>query len=443
MPVTAREAALKVLTFYRTRGARPDIILENMTGPGGLDSRDMGLANNIINGVLQNRALCDYYIEYYSGRKLDYFEPAILDIMRISVYQLLFLTRVPPHAVVSEGVTLAKKNSKNASGLVNAVLRKISDNRQHLPSIETATREAYLAIRYSHPEWLVRELLDTYGEEKIEAILQSDNTPAPMTVITNTLRCDTEALKAALERDGVVCEPHPYLSNALNISGSGLVTDLEAFQKGWFYVQDAAAFLAVQAAAPKKGDTVCDVCSAPGGKSFAAAILMENSGQIHAGDIHEKKLRLIKSGAERLGITIIETQPRDGREVNEALADACDVVLCDVPCSGFGVMRKKPEIRYKDPAELERLPEIQLGILKASARCVKPGGTLLYSTCTLLKRENEDVVSAFLNENDDFSLAAFELPAPLGKADGMATLLPDAGNTDGFFICKMVRKQKK
>lgn len=441
MPVNAREAALDAIIAYRTRGARPDIVLSNTAKKSSMDRRDMALASNIMNGVLQNESFCDYYISLYSGREITYFEPDILDILRISVYQMLFLEKIPDHAVVSEGVNLAKKHSKNASGIVNAVLRKISSNKNNLPDIKADTPEKKLSIRYSHPQWLVDMLSEEYGLEICEKILRADNTPSPVTLIANTLNKTTSQVEDELISEGANIEKHSVLSNGFYISSSGAIDGLESFKNGSFYVQDTAAYMAIMAAEPKPGYDVLDVCSAPGGKSFASAIMMNNTGRIISCDIHEKKLNLVSSGAKRLGIDIIKTLPHDGRESFDELSMNFDLVITDVPCSGIGVIRTKPDIRYKEPTALERLPEIQLGILRNASKYVKIGGTLLYSTCTILKRENEGVIAEFLKDNDGFELSSFTLPEPFGNFNGMATILPYTINTDGFFICKLRRKK--
>lgn len=428
MSVTAREAALKALQQYRRRGARPEMSLSNISEREELSHRDLALAGRIVNGVLENEAFLDYYIELYSCRKKSFFDAETLDILRMSAYQLWFLDRVPAHAAVSEAVGLSKKKAKPA---VNAILRKLPAKAEELPEIIAGTREEKLSVEYSHPLWLVKRLTEEYGEELCEQILAAGNRPAQVTLIRNTLK-PMEPNESGLTESGI-------LDNAYYLTGGG-VESLEAFRSGAVYVQDISAYLAVCAAAPRPGQTVLDACAAPGGKSFAAAVMMEDKGRIISRDIHEKKLRLIDSGAERLGIHIIETEPADARSADETLRESCDLVIADVPCSGIGVIRKKPEIRYKSPDEIEKLPEIQLSILRESATNVKKGGTLLYSTCTILKEENEKVAEAFLRENGDFALEGFTLPGHFGKSDGMLTILPGENNVDGFFICRMRRR---
>ncbi len=427
MPVSARKAAQIALSAYRTREARPELVLSNTAKTEKMPARETALASRIVGGVLENEAFLDYYIELYSDRKKSYFDRETLDILRMSAYQLWFLDRVPAHAAVSDAVDLAPKRSK---AVVNAILRKLPTEAEKLPEIKADSEEERLSVKYSHPLWLVQRLADEYGAD-CEKILKADNEPAKVSLILNTLRAEK------LEEAGI--EPSGLLENAYVLSGKG-VEELEAFRRGEVYVQDISAHLAALAADPRPGDTVLDTCAAPGGKSFAAAIKMGNKGRIISRDIHEKKLRLIETGAERLGIDIIETGTADARQAGTELSKKCDVVMTDVPCSGIGVIRKKPEIRYKKPEEISRLPEIQLSILKSSAKNVKKGGVLLYSTCTILKEENENVVSAFLNENSEFELEPFTLPGPFGESGGMLTILPYEYGTDGFFICRMRRK---
>jgi len=435
--VKARESALLALEAFRKRGARPGMALANLAEREKMDRRETALALNIVDGVLQNEALCDWRI----GRHTDAgkLEPRVLDILRISVYQLLFLTRVPSHAAVSEGVELTKRYAPRAAGLVNAVLRRVSGEKDAAPEVGGTGAER-LSVLYSHPLWLVRELEAEYGLAACERILAADNTPAPVTLQVNTLKCTADEAAESLAADGAEVVRCPLFSDALRISGAGAVEELRAWRGGLVYAQDAAARMAVAAAAPEPGALVLDACAAPGGKSFAAAVLMRNRGRIVACDLHGKKLGQITRGAARLGITIIETAERDARTPAPELEGKADTVLADVPCSGLGVCRRKPEIRYKDEAELARLPALQLGILRSAARCVKPGGTLLYSTCTILRRENEGVAEAFLSGAPDFELSPFVLPEPFGACAGMRTILPYEGDTDGFFICRMKRK---
>ena len=448
--MTARELALSALMAYRRNNAWSDKTLGSLIEKSGVSTRDAALAVHILNGVLQNMALCDYYAAHFSSTPLKKVEPRVLDILRISIYQLVFLTKIPHSAAVNEGVALAKKHSNpRAAGFVNAVLRKVADAAQNgtLPEVTAKTEYECLSIKYSHPEWLVREFCDLLGTDGAEALLTANNSAdTPVTVQVNTLRTDTDNVLQMLEAEDVRAERHPWLDDCIELRGAGSIERLDAFTKGYIYVQDAAARLAVMAAEPKPGDFVIDGCAAPGGKSFAAAIAMGNAGRIVACDIHAAKLRHIESGAERLGINIIEAFEKNATVYSGELANSADIVIADIPCSGFGVIRKKPEIRYKSEQDIAGLPDIQRRILLNLSSYVKPGGTLLYSTCTVIKQENEDIIAQFLDEkskfcaeNCEFLLEEFEIPGVGWSKDGMLTLWPHINNTDGFFICKLKR----
>jgi len=440
--VTGRRAALMALERFRRSGSWSDAVLDGIVQKCGMDRREAALASRLCYGVLQNMALCDFYIGSYSSVPPKKMEPKVLDILRISAYQILFLDKIPSRAAVNEGVKLCKSlGFGRASGLVNAVLRRLSENRDNLPEIPNNDPADYLSLRYSHPKWLTEELLREHGPEFTENFFRANNDEAPMTAQANTLKIDTPSLIKNLEAEGVAVSAHPWLENCVLLSGTGDLTELSSFKRGEFYIQDAAARLAVVAADPKPGQRVLDACAAPGGKSFAAAILMENSGEIIACDIHKSKLSRIENAARRLEIDIIYTRACDARRPDEDLHGSADIVIADVPCSGLGVIRKKPDIRYKNPRELAGLPDIQLDILKGLTPCVKPGGTLIYSTCTVRRQENEGVIEQFLNINTEFKPEAFKLPGPAGLAEsGHITLWPHIHETDGFFICKLRKK---
>ena len=427
MPVSARKAAQIALSAYRTRQARPELVLSNTAKAENMPARETALALRIVSGVLENEAFLDYYIELYSNRKKSYFDSETLDVLRMSAYQLWFLDRVPAHAAVSEAVDLAPKRAK---ALVNAILRKLPEKPEALPEIKAESENERLSIKYSHPVWLVQRLNDEYGADVCEEILRADNLPARVSLILNTLRAEK------LEEEGI--EPSGLLDNACFLSGGG-VEELEAFRRGEVYVQDVSAYLAVCAAGPKPGDTVLDTCAAPGGKSFAAAIMMRDKGRIISRDIHEKKLRLVSEGVERLGITCLRTRAMDAREYDPALREGFDLVIADVPCSGLGVIRKKPEIRSKQPEEIKNLPQIQTDILENVSKYLKTNGVLLYSTCTILEEENERVVEAFLKTHPAFSTEAFSVGGVRSES-GMFTFWPNTTGTDGFFAAKLRRR---
>ena len=440
----AREAAMLALNACQRQGGWSDGALKKQLAAAELSGRDAALATQLCFGVLQNQMLLDFYLTKFSNIPLKRMEGKVVQTLRLEAYQMLFLTRIPHSAAVNSAVTLVKTHCKNprAAGMVNGILRSMERSLQNMPVIPQGDPVAYLSTLYSHPEWLVKEFILSLGEEETAQMLAADNSQPPTAVMVNTTRTTAETLKAMLEADHVEAEPHPWLENCLLLSRTGDLERLEAFQQGLFYVQDPASRLSVLAAGAKPGMRVLDCCAAPGGKSFAAAIAMENQGEIISCDLHPHKKKLIQAGADRLGLTIITPKTADGKVFRPEWERAFDLVLVDAPCSGLGVIRKKPDIRYKDPAPLADLPAVQLDILRNAARYVRPGGTLMYSTCTLLYRENGEVVETFLAENKAYKAEAFTLPGPVGPVQsGSVTLWPHRHGTDGFFISKMRREE--
>ncbi len=440
----AREAAMLALNACQRQGGWSDGALKKQLSAAELSGRDAALATQLCFGVLQNQMLLDFYLAKFSNIPLKRMEGKVVQTLRLGAYQMLFLTRIPHSAAVNSAVALVKAHCKNprAAGMVNGILRSMERSLQNMPVIPQGDPVAYLSTLYSHPEWLVKEFILSLGEEETAQLLAADNSQPPTAVMVNTTRTTAEALKAMLEADHVEAEPHPWLENCLLLSRTGDLERMEAFQQGLFYVQDPASRLSVLAAGAKPGMRVLDCCAAPGGKSFAAAIAMENQGEIVSCDLHPHKKKLIQAGADRLGLTIITPKTADGKVFRPEWERAFDLVLVDAPCSGLGVIRKKPDIRYKDPAPLADLPAVQLDILRNAARYVRPGGTLMYSTCTLLYRENGEVVETFLAENKAYKAEAFTLPGPVGPVQsGSVTLWPHRHGTDGFFISKMRREE--
>lgn len=440
----AREAAMLALNACQRQGGWSDGALKKQLSAAELSGRDAALATQLCFGVLQNQMLLDFYLSKFSNIPLKRMEGKVVQTLRLGAYQMLFLTRIPHSAAVNSAVALVKAHCKNprAAGMVNGILRSMERSLQNMPVIPQGDPVAYLSTLYSHPEWLVKEFILSLGEEETAQLLAADNSQPPTAVMVNTTRTTAEALKAMLEADHVEAEPHPWLENCLLLSRTGDLERMEAFQQGLFYVQDPASRLSVLAAGAKPGMRVLDCCAAPGGKSFAAAIAMENQGEIVSCDLHPHKKKLIQAGADRLGLTIITPKTADGKVFRPEWERAFDLVLVDAPCSGLGVIRKKPDIRYKDPAPLADLPAVQLDILRNAARYVRPGGTLMYSTCTLLYRENGEVVETFLAENKTYKAETFTLPGPVGPVQsGSVTLWPHRHGTDGFFISKMRREE--
>ena len=433
----ARQAALEALGRCRRDGAWSAQAMDAAIKKYELNRRDAALASRLTLGVLQNGVFLDYYIDLFC-RKAP--EKGLRDILRLGACQLLLTDRIPAHAAVGETVRLCRDNGfARAAGLCNAVLRKLADARDSLPEIPGRGTAQFLATRYSHPLWLVERILREHDYGFAEAFLAKNNEPAPLTIQVNTLKVSAEEYCRALDRAEISYRAFPELPGCLELAG-GSVTALPGFAEGLFYVQDRAARTAVEIAAPEKGMRVLDACAAPGGKSFAAAIRMENTGSILSCDVQEKKLKRIFEGAARLGIGMIETRTMDGRVFDPALENVFDLVLCDAPCSGLGVIGKRPEIRNKTEAEVANLPLIQAAILDNVCRYVKPGGVLLYSTCTVLQAENEEQIRAFLSRHGDFSAEDFRL-GKMKSSGGSYAFWPQLDGTDGFFIAKLRKIQ--
>ena len=434
-----REAALAALERCRRDGAWSGSAIDASIKKYALDRRDAALASRLCLGVLQNSRLLDFYINFYSSIPADKLEEKVRDILRMGIYQLTMLDKIPARAAVNESVALCKSSGcARASGLVNAVLRKVSNSCDQLPRIPGEGTAEYLSIKYSHPRWIAEKIMQQKGYAFAEAFLAANNCPAPLDLQINTLKTDRESIVRSLLRLEIAFSVPEYPGNCLSLKG-GNVSALPGFEEGLFYVQDRAAAMAVSILGLKPGMQVLDACAAPGGKSFAAAIAMENQGSILACDIHEKKMPLIQSGAQRLGVEILSTRQADARQPLPELQGRFDAVIADVPCSGLGVIRKKPEIREKTGEETARLPQIQRDILENISRCVRPGGVMLYSTCTVLQEENEDVVGWFLRRHSEFEAEEFSVGARCAEK-GMYTFWPNVDGTDGFFAAKLRRK---
>ena len=433
----ARQTALNVLIACRRDGAWSNGVLKDYIRQDKLDSREAALASHLCYGVLQNRGKLDFYLRQLLTGKLKDLHPVVRDILHLGLYQIMEMDRIPDSAAVNEAVNLAKlycKKVRSAPGLVNGVLRNA------LRSMETLKQPTELPDKYSHPEKLIGLLRAYVGAQRLENMLIANNAAPPTVVQVNTVRIETGELQKLLARQGIEAIPHSWLRDCLVLDGAGDLEKLEAFQQGLFYVQDAAARLSVLCAQLPPNAKVLDCCAAPGGKSFAAAIAMKNTGSIVSCDIHHHKIALIQNGAERLGLDCITAQQQDAAQLVPQWEAQMDTVIADVPCSGYGIIRKKPDIRYKDPDSMQELPQLQLQILTNQARYVRPGGVLIYSTCTLVRKENEGVVEKFLKNNPQFTLEALPLPEGLpANTTGMLALVPGEYDTDGFFIARLRR----
>ncbi|MBR5537126.1 MAG: 16S rRNA (cytosine(967)-C(5))-methyltransferase RsmB [Clostridia bacterium] len=436
--LNAREVALRALISYRRESAWPDLYLKKACAD--LRAEEAALASNLTYGVLQNRAYLDFLLSRFSARPLEKITPQVLDALRLGAYQLVFLTRIPHSAAVNESVELVKKHANaGAAGYANGVLRALQRSLDALPEVPREDELEYLSVRYSHPKWFAGKMRKRLGFDGCEALLRANNAPAPVTARVNTLKTTREALLARFAEKEISANPHPHLANAIIFETMKGVLQDESLRQGLFYIQDVASQLCVEALGPRPGDTVFDLCAAPGGKSMLAAQMMEDRGSLLSMDIHPHKSDLIAQNAGTYGITCLDTVPSDASVYREALAGRADAIVCDVPCSGMGVIRKKPDVRYKDGDHIKVLPPLQLAILENAGKYLKPGGRLVYSTCTVLREENEAVVERFLTDHPDFALEPFDLPGIGRVEEGMLTLWPHVHGTDGFFMAKIVK----
>jgi 16S rRNA (cytosine967-C5)-methyltransferase len=356
------------------------------------------------------------------------------------------MDKVPDFAAVNQAVELVKINDKKATSFVNGVLRNILRNKDEFNKIDIKNKIEKLSIEYSHPEWFVDKFIKIYGEDFVKTLMNVNNTSPGLTIRVNTLKCKKEELAKMLSSKGIECIDG-RLREALLLKGFSSIEKSEEFNEGLFTIQDESSMLAVRVLDPKAGDRILDLCSAPGGKSTGMAQLMDNKGEILSFDIHEHKLALINKNAKRLGIDIIKTRLKDSTVLDEEYKDWADKVLLDAPCSGLGLIRKKPEIRWtvtqKDIIELQK---IQMDIISNASSYVKKGGTLVYSTCSISQEENEEIIQYFLDKNENFKLESIckYLPDDIKKDDtcskGYIKLFPNIHGLDGFFIAKLLRK---
>jgi len=438
--VTAREAALDVLLKIQRDGAYSNLALDGALKNASLTAADNTLAAAIVYTAVERQLTIDYNLSLYLRQPLKKLRPEALAVLRIGCAQIFFMDKIPESAAVNESVRLIKGAGCGfAAGLVNAVLHKAARNGICLPHPEDGI-ETYLSVKYSCPAWLVRMWRGAYGMENAEGIMAASLTQRPAALRVNTMKTTPEALAARLKDEGVETSHCGYLPNVLLAERLGAAAALQAFNDGLFHVQDTASGLCCAALDAKPGETVLDMCAAPGGKAFTIAQDMQGEGLVRAFDLHAHRVGLIESGAARLGISNIKAEVRDATAFDENVEKA-DRILCDVPCSGLGVIGKKPEIRYKTPQDIDKLPDLQYVILCTAARYLKPGGRLVYSTCTLNPAENEDVCARFAVKHADF------MPAPVLQSislyrheSGFATLLPHMTGSDGFFIAAFTKK---
>jgi 16S rRNA (cytosine967-C5)-methyltransferase len=444
-----RRAAFDILHRIEKERSYADILIDRAVSSGALQGPDRSLVTELVYGVLRRRGTLDHVIDQFSKQRADRLERNVLILLRLGLYQVLFLDRIPVSAAVNETVEMAKALAPRATGLVNAVLRRVDRERDGIrypdPGKDPA---AYLAARHSHPQWLVKLWLEQLGAVEAEALAIAMGSPPPLTLRTNTLRASREGLIERLAATGITAEPALYSPVGVHVTTRVPLATLTEFREGLCTIQDESSQLVAIFVAPEPGERILDLCAAPGGKATHLAQIMENRGRIIACDSALRKLALIRENAERLGIGIIETVPHDGtRAPSPSLlerrgAGGFDRILVDAPCSGLGVIRRNPDGKWwKSPADLGEITRRQKEILANSTELLALGGTLLYATCSTLREENEDVVADFLSKHPDYVLEDLREHFP-----GQEELFTDTGcfrgwphrhGMDGFFAARL------
>lgn len=438
-----REIAMKILLDINTKNAYSNIQINNYLNKY-TDPRDENLVRELVYGVLENKIYIDYMLSKSSNIKIKKIDLSILEILRLGIYQIMFMDKIPERAAVDEAVKLAKiYSNKGSVGYVNGVLRNITRNKEDIKNVDHDDKVKYLTIKYSHDENLVKRWIEIFGADFTEALLKKNNERPSLNIRVNSLKISKKDLIKSLEEKGIKTRPLKYADDGLEVENPSKITELDEFKKGYFTIQDESSMLVSQIMDPNEGSLILDLCSAPGGKASHLGQKMNNRGKIIARDIYDHKLELIRSTSKRLGIDIIEVENYDALKYDESLFEKADYVLLDAPCSGFGLIRRKPEIKYnRDREDVAALSKLQYDILNTVKAYVKPGGNLIYSTCTIEPEENILNIERFLRENSNFKLVSMEdklknhenLPT---LKDGYIQLFSNVHNTDGFFIAKL------
>lgn len=419
----ARNVAIKALVGVLCEGAYSNITLNKALSENNLSGADKALASALFYGVLDRRITLDYVLSGFLKKPIKKISPYTLQVLRTALYQIMYMERIPDSAAVNEAVKQMKSSKERYNAaFVNGVLRNILRQGINLPDGEDKTS---LSVRYSCPEAVVGSFIKDYGVETAVKMLEAMLETPPVVLQPNPTKITAEELSRKLLDEGN--ETIVNADGSLNVVGGIDVRASESYKSGLFHIQDNASKRAIAVLSPQSGERMLDICAAPGGKSFTAAGMMEGTGEILAFDLYPKRVELIAEGAKRLGFENISAALGDATVLNPHIGKF-DAVICDVPCSGLGVLRRKPEIKYKDPDEWKALPQLQLRILENAAEYARDGGRILYSTCTVRKGENEKVTNAFLDKNHNFELKYEH------------TFLPHIDGTDGFYCALLLKK---
>lgn len=450
VPSNARELAMELLTRVEKEKAYSNLLLNKMLRQSGLDRLDAAFATELVYGTIQHKLTIDYYLGRFVSKGMAKLEPWVRNLLRLSFYQLYYLDRVPAHAAINEAVQLAKnKGHKGISGMVNGVLRNVERQKETLQIPDSLDPVRQLSLRHSHPEWLAARWIRQYGDTVAEDICRANNEVPHVSVRVNTRKLTRDQLVADMRKQGIDATASPLAPAGVIVRQAGNMADSVWYERGEITIQDESSMLVAEAVDPLPGMSVLDCCAAPGGKTTHLAEKMNNEGTVIACDIHEHKETLIRKQAARLGHSSIETVAADARRLSEHFAKGTfDRILLDAPCSGLGVIRRKPDLKWaKEEQEIASVSRVQAELLEAVHELLKPGGILVYSTCTIEYEENEGQIRRFLERHKEFSLTGFpvqlsSVEAAVRKEDsGMLQILPQHFNSDGFFICRLQKKE--
>jgi len=438
-----RKLALNILDHLEETGGYSNLVVNKLVHKEEISYQDKRFISNLVYGVLENRIFLDYIIRKYSSIRLKKIQGSTLNILRMGAYQLIFLDKVPDSAAVNESVNLVKKANPRSSGFVNGILRSMVREKDNLP---LPKREddiiEYLSVKYSHSKWIVEKFTSDFGVDFAEGILKANNNKPLMNIRTNTLKNTREELMAKLEAIGMGVTASTFNKSGIIVNSfDESIVNINLYREGCFIIQDNGSMLISEILDPKPGERVLDVCSAPGGKTTHMAELMKNEGVVVARDVYDHKLELVNNSVNRLGISIVETELHDGTVFKESEEKSYDKVLLDAPCSGFGIIRRKPEIKYnKSLDDVISLSSLQYEMLEVNSKYLKVGGEMIYSTCSINKEENEHVVEKFVKDNDEFEIV--DISGKISTIDiktKTITLYQTFNETDGYFICKLKR----
>ncbi|MBU5672884.1 16S rRNA (cytosine(967)-C(5))-methyltransferase RsmB [Paenibacillus brevis] len=451
---TSRSVALQVLTAVEQESAYSNLLLNGALQKSGLSGPDAGLATELVYGTIQRLNTIDFLLEPFVTKGMGKLAPWVRNLLRMSFYQLYYLDRIPPHAVVNEAVNLAKKRGhQGISGMVNGVLRNVLRRKEELKLPEGLSPVQRIALEHSHPEWLVARLLEQYGEQTAESICRANNEPPSISIRVNRAKTSREDMLKLLKEQGLSAAPSKLSRDGIVVEGGGNMALTPWYREGLISVQDESSMLVAEALDPEPGMSVLDCCAAPGGKTCHIAEMMQGSGLVLANDIHPHKAKLVEDQANRLGLTNIDISTGDASKLGERLErNSFDRILLDAPCSGLGVIRRKPDLKWaKTAGDIAEIAGIQRTLLDTAGALLKPGGLLVYSTCTIEPRENVEMVSSFLSRHPEFELAEDKPSAwetePLAEASARGSLglqiLPQDAHSDGFYIARLRKKYEQ